>query len=223
MDIYSSLLSELGIIHDIPPDDIDLKITKTQEEIEYSWQCEQSITCVMHNGFALDYKDEQSYDWRDTHRYFRRGRFKTILYNLLDIRGSVPVDTLIKVRRELRLLKPSKSKIWNQVRCILKRLKYQKYYNMIPAIIKFCVGITVKVDFGIDDKILLDFDLMHNQFDNIAEITGRKYFPNIRFIALKLIRKYGIVYPYNVPLLRTSRKQMYLNSLFDKFDLNVVT
>jgi hypothetical protein len=221
MDIYSSLLSDLGINHDIPPDTIDLVIHKTPAEIEYTWQCEQSISCSMHNGFGIDYKDEQNYDWRQTHRYYRKGRFKTILYNLLNIRGTVPYHILLSIRRELRTMSTSRSKIWNHIRSILKKNKHQKYYNMIPAIIKFCVGVAVHTEFGVDEKILKDFDLMHNQFNEIAEDTGRKYFPNIRYIALRLIIKYGVVYGYKVPLLRTSRKQIYLNNLFDRFSLNV--
>ena len=221
MDVYSELLSELGIVHDIPCDENKLRIIQTQEEIEYSWQCEQSVSCPMSNGFGLDYKDEQSYDWRKKHRYFRKGRFKSTLYNLLNLRGNIPTAVIELVRVELKLIRCSKSKIWNQVRSVLKRNKLTDYYNLIPGIIKHVTDLRIIVDPDALDRTLADFDLMHDQFDNLAEVWGRKYFPNLRFTALTLLRKNGVVYPYNVPLLRTARKQAYLNLFMAEFTLNV--
>lgn len=222
MDVYSELLSELGIVHDIPPESHDLRIIHTQEEIEYKWHCDQSITCPMSNGFGIDYKDEQSYDWRKKHRYFRKGRFKSTLFNLLNLRGNIPDIVISLVRRELQSVRCSKSKIWNQIRSILKRHKLTIHYNHIPGIIKNITGLGIDINPDALDSILSDFDLMHEQFDNLAEVWSRHYFPNLRFTALTLVRKHGITYPYNVPMLRTARKQTYLNLFMSEFKLNVV-
>lgn len=220
MEKYAEMLRELGIEIDVTPP--DLLITKTENELEYDWYCEQDVSCPMYNGFGLEYSDEQNMDWIKKHRYDRRGRFKVTLYSLLNIRGHVPLPLMIEIRRELRTMKPkmSKSKIWNSIRRILKRNNNQRYYNCIPIIINFCSGLSPDIEEGIIPKILENFHLMHYQFDQMAGDLNRCYFPNLRFIALKLIEHHGITYPYNAPKIRTARKLHYLNDMFDLFKIN---
>lgn len=214
---YSLLLRELGI--KVPVQTEDLVIHKTNEEREYDWYCEQEYACrVDSNGRAIEYKDEQEMDWVKKHRYSRPDRFRFILYRLLNVHGHIPVWLHRKVRGELRKVpvKPSPAKIWNQIRAILKRTGNQKYYNDIPSFIKFSCGLKPKFEGAVIPKILRDFDKMHANWDNLAFELGRKYFPNLRYVALKLIKKHGINHPYKVVMVRTLRKQNYLDEIFDR-------
>ena len=217
MDIYASLLTEIGIVHDIPKDIVNLQINKTQDEIEYEWECEQSGETLV-----LDYDMEQERHWKKKHRYVRKSRFKSILFNLLNIRGSVPMEIKNHIKNKLSPQKSSPSKIWNSVRAILKELNLtRKYFNLIPDIIKHCIGLSPKTEYGVIDLIIHDFHIMHSQFDDLAIQWNRKYFLNLRYVALCLINRHGIIYPYNVPILRTARKQTYLNTLMNDFNLDV--
>jgi len=58
-------------------------------------------------------------------------------------------------------------------------------------------------------KISLNFELV---------ITGRKYFPSIRFIAFKLLQQRGAVFN-GVPFMRTKKKELALEELWNKIKL----
>lgn len=226
MDVYASLLSELGIDHSIEIDEpIDLQIHRTLDDIEYRWQCEQSLSCSMVNGFALDHSDEQSYDWRKKHRYLRIPRFKLILLNLLNIKSNIDSSIKERVKTLLESHYPNTTpkKIWNNIRCILKELGIKKLYNQIPDLISYCNGQNPVVGHGVVESILHKFDIMHNEFAEFAAIWNRKYFLNLRFVALILIKEHDVVYPYTVPNLRTARRAVYLNDLIKQFSIYVVT
>lgn len=46
----------------------------------------------------------------------------------------------------------------------------------------------------------------------------RKYFPNLRFVALKLLIKHGAVFDYDVPLLKTRRKLKVLEEAYSSLN-----
>jgi hypothetical protein len=229
MNPYFHLLFEAGILTSPPPSPPPSPVEYLGEDVElwefYDRAGKDDIRHAAEMGiikeFGLDYDDEQGRDWVKIHRYSRRARFRSTLYQLLDMRGIIPLAELQIIRRGLRLYKISRAKIWNQVRGLLKGARLQRHYNRIPAFIKFSTGLYPKITGEMIDLIFRDFDRMHTQFNN--ELAGRwkrAYFPNLRFVALKLIQKHGKgVFPYNVPLLRTMRKQKYLNILFEEFEL----
>ena len=210
MNEYRLLLESIGIYdHNIPIDPIITPPTKTYSELEWA-----------PNLFELDYFQEVDHkmNMKKFHRYSRKTRFKSILYQLLGISGECPREVLRLVRRSLpSTVKPTK--IWNNVRAILKQNKLRKYYNRIPQIIR---QITTKKLGGLTyhkvESILHDFFVFDYQFNQTLKLAWkRKYFPNLRFIALKLMFKYNIKYPYYVPLIRTARKRKYLDNLFTQF------
>ena len=171
---------------------------------------------------ALEYADEVWLQANGTkiHRYSRTDRFKFTVYQLLGASGEVPRSVKKYIKKRLGKT-TRKSKIWNQVRSILKEMKLRRYYNRIPQII---YSITKQPIEGINslsiDTILSEFGLMNIQFDSTLRAKWkRSYFPNLRFIALKLFEKNGITYPYKVPLVRTLRKRKYLNSLYNEFNI----
>jgi len=63
-----------------------------------------------------------------------------------------------------------------------------------------------------------DFKLMSDKFDPL--ILGVKYFPDLRYVALRLMQLHGIEIPYEIPLLNTRR---ILKKSAVKFDLLYAT
>ena len=217
MNIYSDLLAELGF--DLPKEEVDLKISDHEDWNEEDWTIAAELGTV--SNFKLDWDQEQQRDWRKRHRYCRRGRFIQTLYQILNIRGTVSMRILADVKREL-ISSPillSKRNIWLAVRRILKRKGYIQFYNQIPAFIKYSTGVSPKVTNDQLLKVIRNFERMHYQFDNLAKEWKRKYFLSMRYVCLKLLEKEGMVFPYRVPKLMTSRKRYYLNYLFSAFCL----
>lgn len=223
MNPYFDLLKEIDIVDYGLYRDEPLQALGENEELYDLWSPDD-FTDACRLGtvqiFETDYDMEQSRDWRKIHRYSRRERFKSTLYHLLNITGKIPiaVHKLVKWKLRRLKLKVSKSKIWGQIRTILKQNGLQRYYNLIPSFIRYSCGLRPKLNDDAITNILSDFEKMHYQFDKDLKINWKRiYFPNLRFIAFKLMDKHGITYPYKVPLAHTLRKQKYLNNLFNEF------
>jgi Poxvirus Late Transcription Factor VLTF3 like len=112
----------------------------------------------------------------------------------------------------------SSSDMWNEVRKILKHFKWRIYYNRIPFIVhqltrKNSVSWTKSYDQY--QEIITDFKRICYVFDQKREELKRKYFPNMRFIALKLLEKHGVKLEYNIPFTRTSRKRKDLEYIWN--------
>lgn len=165
-------------------------------------------------ALKTDYKMEQSYYKRPIHRYDRKARFQTILGQLLGDKGKVPAHVLTIVGA---YLKPGDE--WNQVRRILKHYRLRIYYNRIPYIIQQLTKINSSPKIHADQyrSILQDFDRFCFLYENEKTQFKRTYFPNMRFMALKLIEKNGIVLNYPIPSARTNRKQKELNEIWNWF------
>jgi hypothetical protein len=238
MDPYRALLDHLGIEHNIPPDqDVtiiepwhliedspcemhcwdfpimlpDEEYIEEEEEEEFYWQEPE---------YHLDYDQEMhnSMNFKKKHRYSRKDRFRLTLYQLLGMSGEVPPWVIKIIKSELGV-RVKKQKIWNEIRFILKKHKLRRYYNRIPSLIKNISGLKpLEINSEKVTKILDNFFLFDYHFNQtLCQEWKRKYFPNLRFIALKLVEEMGIRYPYHVPLIRTSRKKKYLETLFVDF------
>ena len=175
------------------------------------------IGCL--HPFALDYNDELKLkiEGQKIHRYSRILRFKFTVFQLLGLSGNVPKSVVEIVKSEIGKYIKSPSKIWNTIRAILKETGNQKYYNRIPAIIK---QLTDMKPFGIDQAnlslLFSNFQEMSYLFNSeLRQKWNRSYFPNMRYIALRMIGMAGIIYPYYIPLIRTFRKKKYLGEMFD--------
>jgi len=62
------------------------------------------------------------------------------------------------------------------------------------------------------NNIMIDFMFLSTKFEETK--TTRRYFPNIRFIVLKLLEEHGVEQNYPIPLARTTRKLKSLNELW---------
>lgn len=111
------------------------------------------------------------------------------------------------------------SHIWSSIQAVLKKNGLRRYYNRIGQIIWKMVRL--KIDFVKRDRVLEmiveDFRLM--QFTH----STRKYFPNLRYVALRLLVDHGAVFEYDVPLLKTKRKLKGMDELYQSLtNKNVV-
>jgi hypothetical protein len=146
---------------------------------------------------------------RPIHRYNRFERFKNTLEDLLGVRGKVPEKVLALIPTDCD---------WEIVRRILKENKAIRYYNQIPHIIYVKTGIQVVKfhDRHLSYKeILKKFNEMTFRFEStgIRKKYKRKYFPNLRFVALTLIEEYGGEFSITIPFIRTPRKVNVLNKI----------
>jgi hypothetical protein len=165
-------------------------------------------------NMVTDYKMEQEMFFRKIHRYSRVARFKVCLFNLLGERGTIPKHVLTMVKT---YLKPNSMDKWNDTRKLLKHFKQRKYYDQIPTILKSlsfgrCFPALNSEQF---ETLINDFKFLSEKFDRTKTDYHRRYFPNIRFIVLKLLDHHGIKPNYPIPLVRTSRKMKSLLALWD--------
>lgn len=169
----------------------------------------------------LDYERPMTTDWkyeqylrgtlRPIHRYSRLKRFESTLYQLLGLRGDVDLQVIVDIKnfgfnRDPRY-------IWDSIRRILKHLKLRKYYNRIPIIIQM-LGLPYRIKTQNFEEIINDFRIVDTAFNSL--ITNRKYFPNLRFVTLKMLEVHGTRFDFYIPLIRTPRKLKPLEELWIK-------
>jgi len=169
--------------------------------------------------FVIDFKMEQDLFLKKIHRYSRIARFKVCLFNLLGDRGIIPAHVLMMIKT---YLKPDSMDKWNDTRRLLKHFKQQKHYDQIPSILKSlnygrCFPSLTSEQF---QGLIRDFQFLSEKFDRTKTKYQRRYFPNIRFIVLKLLDLHGIKPNYPIPLVRTSRKMKSLHELWDSLLIN---
>lgn len=163
--------------------------------------------------FLTDYKFDLERTLKPIHRYDRQARFKTTLLNLLGERCNVPNHVFSMVKA---YLKPDSKNLWDDTRAILKHFKQRKYYDCIPAIIKKILSKRLFEPITCEklESIMNDYKALVVRYEQQKHLFKRKYFPNIRFIVLKLLELHSIKPLYPIPFVRTSRKDKILNSLW---------
>lgn len=163
--------------------------------------------------YVTDYHFEQERLWVPVHRYDRVARFKHTLLTLLGEKNNIPTQVLAVVKT---FLKDDKD-IWNDTRRILKHYKFSKFYNQIPSILRL-IGYPrcfPQITANKLEDILNDFKIFVSKYDQLKQKFKRNYFPNLRYIALKLLELHSIKSIYNIPFIRTKRKNKVLNMIWD--------
>lgn len=157
------------------------------------------------------------------HRYVRYARFKRTLYNMLGDSNFKPKNYEMELLMLKTYLKPElKKSMYDQAKDILKHFNQPLLYRHIPTILNY-LGYSftkeLKVDSRIVQNVLQDFQILNRRFDHeIDKRSNRKYFPNLKFIASKLLQKYDIHVPIN--FIRTKRKLKSLELSFNKLSSN---
>lgn len=159
-----------------------------------------------------DYKYEQYLrgTLRPIHRYSRVKRFESTLLQLIGERGDVDLQVIIDIK--LIGYNSDPRYIWESIRKILKHEGLRKYYNRIPTIIEL-LGLPYRLKVSNHMEVVNDFKAIHCAFDRLAP-PDRKYFPNIRFICLKMLERHGASFGFRIPLIRTPRKLKPLQDLW---------
>ena len=157
------------------------------------------------------------------HRYSRTIRFKTILGQLVGHTGFVTKrskDMLEEALEDLSAFERDYTPpcmVWETIRSHLKNNGRQIFYNRIPAIaakLKLADFRNITTTKQIAN-VLDDFESMHEIFGRIRHKLQRRYFPNLRFTALKLMEKHGIKLPIHIPMTRTNLKKEVLEKDFE--------
>ncbi|OYV41658.1 MAG: hypothetical protein B7Z80_00955 [Rhodospirillales bacterium 20-64-7] len=108
-------------------------------------------------------------------------------------------------------------KVWEFVRRQLKTQRgWRIYYNRIPMILSELkvIPFIQKNARNKYQEILNDFIRINNAWEKVT--TERKYFINLRYVCLRLMHYRKVYHPYEIPLLRTSRKKVALDLIFDQ-------
>ena len=170
-------------------------------------------------------KSNTGIEWtktRPVHYYYVKDRFKFTLCQLMGVAGDVPYHILCLFDK-IEIRQVPKDKLWNYIRAILKTNGARLYYNRIPSIV-LMLGLA-KPRFMQQEQILTailkEFDEMVISWKTIKDKFNRTYFINLRYVSLRLLSKYGIVFPYHVPLARMDKSVMFLGKVYDEllFDI----
>lgn len=163
---------------------------------------------------TTDYKMEQQYYKRPIHRYVREERFRKTLEYLLGDRGTVPKEVIQIVQSFLK-----GPDYWSATRKILKHFKMRLYYNRIPYIIQQITKTNSvgKIRAEQYEMMMYQFRMFCQWFQEQKHVFQRTYFPNMKFIALKLIQEQGIELNYTIPETQTLRKRKELDLIWSLF------
>lgn len=162
---------------------------------------------------------------RPIHRYCRLTRFAFVVAQLLGVSGKVPpiVCDIVRLAFDMESSPIPPNKVWNFVRARLKQYKWRLYYNRIPLLLSHpsihaqlpWLPPTQFTTISRKHCDLLDsFTELHNAFNRIRHTLGRSYFPNLRYVALRLMERHGLLPPYHIPIARTFRKRKSLGILY---------
>ena len=170
---------------------------------------------------------------RPIHRYCRTSRFSAILSRLTQMRGNVAVEVAEEYLDKYGVLLS-----WNKIRDFLKCTGRAYLYNLIPEFINqinllipaYMHSLGLPANLLPENLAVIAFDMTPQVYREIVEefrsislnfelvITERKYFPSIRFIAFKLLQQRGAIFN-GVPFMRTRKKEMALEELWNKIKL----
>ena len=163
-----------------------------------------------------DMEQERRGSLRPIHHYNRVERFESILYQLIGCRGIIP-PSVIKIIQESQIDRHP-DRIWDSVRNILKKHKLSVYYNRIPIILDQ-LGFDRKIKWGDRNALVLElvneFKKISAKFEELKPLLERTYFPNLRYVAFKLLKEYGAEFQYRIPFLRTPRKEKVMDDLWE--------
>lgn len=166
--------------------------------------------------YALNWEDEQQLEKkRPVHRYCRKERFRFTLCQLLGCSGRIPPQ-IYNHFKNLNLDHIPQDQLWNFLRTELKKQGW-KIYNRIPGLVGHIGRSKARMtNLKAYQQILEDFEKMHIAWPDIKSRFGRKYFPNLRYTALKLMSKSGIDPVLEIPLTMTPRKQVVLDEIYEE-------
>lgn len=167
--------------------------------------------------YALNWADEQQIDKRKrpVHRYCRKERFRFVLCQLLGCSGRIS-PKIFHHFINMEISHIPNSLLWPFLRSELKKQGW-RIYNRIPGLVGELGRSKARMTNLVAYKEILDnFEKMHLVWPKVKGEFNRKYFPNLRYVALKLMRKSGIEPVIDIPLTHTPIKQQTLDEIYEK-------
>ena len=138
-------------------------------------------------------------------------RFHTTVIHLTGIGGKVPEEIIEAIEDKLDDNDPES--MWESLQLILKNMGKSRYFNRIAYILEK-IGYTKMLSGNVRlDRVFEHFDRMSRKFDH-GEFN-RKYFPPLRYVALRLLHLEGAVFNYRIPAVKTDCKVDTLNRIFN--------
>lgn len=184
--------------------------------------------------YALSYADEENLksQVKKVHRYSRTLRFRTLIFQLLNCVGfenRLSKEYIEDVKENLpeNIIYTPPSRIWETLRKHLKGNNRRIFYNRIPALasdLDLVEPYSIRNSTRKINDILFDFDRLQEVFPEMKGELNRKYFPSLRFVALKLFEKHKVELPFPIPKMRTAAKEVLLDQdwikLWGAIDVN---
>ena len=163
-------------------------------------------------SYRLEWQDEINLarDGRTIHRYDRVQRFKCIVNQFIGHSRVMLPAFYFDIHGD----HTSPTEIWGTVRKMLKEEGLHKFYNRIPCLLE-----RANYPFKIRwtqyqiDQVNRDFCKIHEYY---KEINTTGYFPNLRFCALKLMERHGVVFEYFIPCIIVKKIQTRLELFWDR-------
>lgn len=159
---------------------------------------------------------------RPIHRYDRFSRFRTTVLNLLGKTkfkselSNNKIDLIFQQVPEWIQVNCSPCLAWSVYKQYLKKEKLRIFYNRIPKI--FLIGLKRKDDIKQPvpnlNNLFKDFIKFEKEFFKLG--TKRKYFPNMRHLAIRLFEKNNIITPIEIPKLKTVSKRQQIDDCLTK-------
>lgn len=161
---------------------------------------------------------------RKTHFYSRPVRFRSYLYHIIGSLGTTPDIPIAQIIGDVRLtkqLRNNPAQSYEIVYAYLRERKKRKSYISIPWIINCLGGPRWKVPFHVLERIESNFLILHLNFNDMKSEVGRKRFPKLQYIVLKMLHDEGITFPYHMPLTRTYKRQLGLDPIYTKINVDL--
>lgn len=164
--------------------------------------------------YVMDYKLFHSqYEIKKIHHYNQDARFYTLCKHLL---GGGKISKW-KLQDIIYHVQKHKCKNWYDTKKVLKKLGLRIYYNRIPYILYKAqkIQITSSKSHYRLDEIMKHYEKIKQNFLYLKNFFKRSYFPNMRYIALKLFKMYQIPLAYEIPFALTKQKYQELEDIWN--------
>lgn len=168
----------------------------------------------------VTYDENPGFTWKPLrlpHLYDRTLRFRVIVCQLLGYKFSI-AKSVLKTEKWLKTsleISDINGNYWFECRRVLKNNNFTKYYNCIPSIVREYCYFKEKVVYTENDFNLIMMTFVYLQDAFKKNNCGRKYFPNLRFVALKVMEFHKIPLQFPIPLLITKTKIKSLTDIFN--------
>lgn len=179
--------------------------------IESFMVCEECGMCIetIELPDQPAFKEQQDYTYKTPFTYDKTSYMLTWLKSIQAKDNiDLPNELIQKTKTELAKLKINETRrvTYNTMRPILKRLKYNKYYQCIPRIIYTITGITpLQLTPDMEQQLLKCFKMIVETFESFKK--DRKSLLSYSYIICKLFQMYDLHdYVQYLPMLKDNTK-----------------